>query len=60
MDSDSKPQSLGAESDTAHQVWGSHSPLKSLYNLMLVSDINECDMPDQRLLVSVTGKYQYS
>ncbi len=28
MGSDSKPQSLGAESDTAHQVWGSHSPLR--------------------------------
>ncbi len=60
MGSDSKPQSLGAESDTAHQVWGSHSPLKPLYKVTLVLDINECDTPDQRLLVSVTVKYQYS
>ncbi len=33
---------------------------KPLYHVMLVSDINERDTPDQRLLVSVTGKYQYS
>ncbi len=31
-----------------------------LYHVTLVSDMNECDTPDQRLFVSVTGKYQYS
>ncbi len=33
---------------------------KPLYHVTLVSDINECDTPHQCLLVSVTGKYQYS
>ncbi len=31
-----------------------------LYHVTLVSDINERDTLDKRLLVSVTGKYQYS
>ncbi len=31
-----------------------------LYHVTIVSDINKHDMPDQRLLFSVTGKYQYS
>ncbi len=31
-----------------------------LYDVTLVSDINECDTPDQLLIISITGKYQYS
>ncbi len=31
MGSDSKPQSLGAESDTAHQVWGVTFSTKARY-----------------------------
>ncbi len=36
------------------------SPLVGPVTVMLVSDVNECDAPDQGLFVSVTGKYQNS